>query len=336
MNFLSLLFLIAMISYPVYSQDSPQRQTETEVESQEMMNSTLNPSSLFPCDISQSRTKIIFYGENHSSSEDKKISKALISLGVSGEAFVAIEGWEYEDPDLIEYLKDFYNANSETSQVFGYEDKFVHTLTILPTLHTFIYRGTFKQYGEETRLDYNKMRLLLDFITNPYVREAWEIVRQELSKSEHKDMVDFIDKLILIKDDKDEGFNELIAVQQTSLWQQNHSFIQISKNLSLAFGTLAIDKYQEEKNTPDLTSLNQLVADPSSIEKEIQFVNEIAVGWRDQSISQNLGKIYCQAAQSNTDSLWIIIGTLHINSLTDLLNKASSGQIEIVSFPTAE
>ena len=54
---------------------------------------------------------------------------------------------------------------------------------------------------------------MLKFITNPYVLEAWQRVRQELSNSDHKDMVDFIDKLILIKDEQQKWFNELKAVQ---------------------------------------------------------------------------------------------------------------------------
>ena len=157
MNFFS-VFLVLVISHPVYSQDSPQEQTETAVEAQEIVDSTLNALSLFPCDISQSRTMIIFHGENHTSSRDQTISDTVISLGVRGATFIALESWGYEDPALIKYLEQFYNANSEISQVFGYEDQFVHTVVSLPTLHTFIYRGVFKQYGEETRLDQNKMR----------------------------------------------------------------------------------------------------------------------------------------------------------------------------------
>ena len=287
--------------------------------------------NVFPCEVSENLVEnvpIFFYGENHLSEFDRRVKESLMIVGMSGDVYVGLEGILYDD---ILDLKIFLNAHSlelaDQSRIFGLEEDFAYTLIMLPKNYVMLYRAINGLFGEERRLSEYKISLLLDLWNKPLLRKLWMKIKRPLVSVEDEILAVFIDELILIPRSEDKMMmDKLIAVQKQPVWQKNDVFLRLSKHIAENFISNQMSELQTE--IPHLDVYSALLDNPGSLSHENRFAVEMAVRWRDSFIVKNIMHIYCSALKEKKP-LALVVGQMHVESLSSLLNQASSDRIKI-------
>ena len=257
----------------------------------------------------------------------------LIAAGQNGDVYVGLEGDHYSDGNIVNWEGTSWNAlDIEKSRVFGLEEELVHTLTILPIQHLQLYRAVNDLFGEKSRLSEHKMSFLLDFWSKPLLHKTWRQINRPLFNQEDEKLAVFIDELILIAESREEVFAKLLTVQSHPIWKNDQAFLRLSKRIAKDFISLQAPQLPIEM--PDLDIYNAMLENPENLFHEHRFAFEIAVIWRDPSLAKNITRIYCSALKERK-SLAVIVGKLHVRSLSRLLTQASLGRVNIVdnSFP---
>ena len=287
--------------------------------------------NVFPCEISEypaENSPIFFYGENHSSALDLSVKERLTISGTQGDFYVGLEGTVYGDIlGLNLDLKMLLNSYSleldiNQSRVFGLEEELVYILTILPKNYVMLYRAINGLFGEEGRLSFYKMSLLMDLWGQPLLRKFWKKIKRPLVNLEDEALAVFIDELIFIpKSEYKMMMDTLLAVQKQPVWQKNDAFLRLSKYIAEKFISNQISELKNKM--PDLDIYNAFLHNPGSLSHENQFAFEIAVNWRDSFIVKNIMHIYCSALKEEK-ALILVVGHLHVKNLSSLLNQAFS------------
>ena len=107
----------------------------------------------------------------------------------------------------------------------------------------------------------------------------------------------------------------------------NHSFIRFSQQIAREF--ILSHRLRSPVTMPNLDSYYALLENPRSLRIEMDFANTIAVEWREAFFVKHIASIYCSALEERK-SLWLSVGMLHVDSLSNLLRTASADQIDIV------
>ncbi len=290
--------------------------------------------SVFPCELAENPSdniKIFIHGKNHTSEKDRKFVEKLILRGITGDIYVGLEGYKYgliDDLDLT-LRKYGLELNVEKSKVFGIEAHFANILAILPKNYIMLYRAVNGVFGEESRLSIYKMQLLYRLVNDPLIHPLWERIRRHpLSYPEDEELAVFIDEIVAIdRSNVEEWEAKLKTVQSQQVWTNNHSFIRFSQQIAMEF--ISSHRLRSPVTMPNLDSYYALLENPRSLRIEMDFANTIAVEWREAFFVKHIASIYCSALEERK-SLWLSVGILHVDSLSNLLRTASSDQINIV------
>ena len=329
-----LLILCFLVLSIIYSAESNDDTVKNLLEDQQFSKQEGN---VFPCEISENSVEnvpIFFYGENHSSAIDRRVREYLLLSGTHGDIYLGLEGNIYGDIlGLNSELNLFLNSHDleldiDQSKVFGLEEEFVHTLIILPKIYVMLYRAINGLFGEEVRLPRYKLNFLLTLWGTPLLHKLWREIQRPLANLEDEALAVFIDELILIPNSEDKMMlSKLTIIQKLPVWQKNDAFLRLSKRIAENFISNQTSAFPTEM--PNLDVYSAFLNNPENLSHENRFAFEIAIRWRDSFMVKNIMHIYCSAFKEEKP-LALVVGHLHVENLSNLLNQASSGRIEIL------
>ena len=260
-------------------------------------------------------SKIKIYGVDHQSQTNSVVENTLIKLANEGNFYIALEGAPYGPIN-----------NSQT--VYGIENAIQHVTVIAVKSYVMLYRSLNNLHGEENYLNENISEFInIFFDQDPFTIEIWQKIPRPFKNSQDEKLALFIDKLLTadnpnnLFEPKSQDFMDFLEIF-------NHSTISFI-NLAKAFA-MELGKHIETLKELDVSILYEMLQNPHDVEKELVFATQIAVKWRDKSLSENILKIY-DLAQEDKKDLIVIIGLLHLENLKELL-ESSDDKIEVQFF----
>ncbi len=278
-------------------------------------------------------SRLILVSENHTSAKDRKRANNMIEDAKAGKYFVAQEGLMFEAPpaDL---------ADGE-SLLFGMEEELPHALSIMGKHTVMISRGIKKLYGEERRLNQYKAQMLSTIVTNPYVEEAWKSLNRPFEDKMTESIAKNIDIMLENKEREQALFNgELSDEKRTETtfykitrgpqFALSNNFHKLSYDMTAALAKLAEEKYKDEYNVPSMDSLYKLINNPESLEAEKEYAELVVIGWRNDTITKNLIKLY-KRAQGGKKDLKVLIGAAHSADLKKRLESQLGIRVKILN-----
>ena len=292
------------------------------------------PQIKAPCDLKKIAEKkqlptIKIYGENHASSESKKLHEELTFEARRGECVVGLEGVLCSNSQHI--LRDYLLSVTrrepipgDQNRFFGIEDEMAFCLAILLKNH-----NEAKKYQAQGNLD-----ALSNLITKTkkdlnryaFFREVFEKFKNkdtdQVSTRSQKFFINYLSDNL--KNQPQEPLKDI----EKKLNEMLQGLPQSLEALTLTMiDTIKSKKTKTSRYVP--ADLEKLVKDYFKSEDASLVTKTVTLEWRNFIFSENVLKAYCLAlSKENTPkSFDVVVGKLHVPGIEKLLKENFEGTL---------
>ena len=195
--------------------------------------------------------------------------------------------------------------------------------------YTALYRLTKRDVRDADAIVPLKKQSAEAFRANPFKMEAWTSLKRPLKDTDAEKLAKQLDTLFTQREkSKEEWAKALAAAEGTADWKSDKAWVEILKQVALAYGQVAQKKVNGKPNAFSLDTFNAAVAAPESVDKEAAFFKSVMTDYTIPQQMEVIAKLYCEAMKENKE-LQVLTNDLNLPLLLDSIETASGKKILI-------
>jgi hypothetical protein len=273
------------------------------------------------------------FGEIHTDAADLARDQAIIQGVGRGTYLLGLESRLYDDHQDPWIWQKTPSGQWWKSPVYGLDDAFPRAVASIPANYFSLVNTLESQPPRPAAVDGIKREILAELVILDYDQEAWQLARPRLQSEGAKNLATYIDRLLTKKGNAQQWQASIQRIQRDAIWENNDAFVEVQKQLAVAFLRLLETKYAQQP-LPNLKWYRNVLTDPQNLAKRRSFVAEIAVRYRNEAaFARNLARSYCDAVRLGKP-FYAITGQSHLAELRALLAQASGGKVNAELVPS--